>query len=384
MLIVADENIPAVTAAFSPFGEVRLLPGRAIRAADTRPADALLTRSVTRIDAALLSGSRVKFVGSATIGTDHVDIGWLREQGIRFAYAPGCNAVSVAEYVIAALLDVLSRCAETPSIDLRGRVAGIIGCGNVGGLVYERLRAIGLECLVCDPPRAEREGRADFVDMAALAQADIITAHVPLHTHGPHPTRGLLDQAFIQSLKPGCVLINTSRGAALDEAALKNRLARTADLHAVLDVWQHEPAIDAELARLATLATPHIAGYSADGKLRATAALHRAYRAFTGHKAAWDYRAYLPPPQKPLIELSATPDPPSALKTALFNVYDISRDDKNLKATLQRPPAEQAAAFDKLRRDYPPRRECAAYQVKSTGLSAATKKPLEAFGFTMA
>ena len=379
MLIVADENLPAVADAFAAFGEVVLLPGRNIRAADARAADVLLTRSVTKVDAALLAGSRVRFVGSATIGTDHVDTDYLAAQGIRFAYAPGCNAVAAAEYVIAAVL----RCAETQSIDLPGRVVGIIGCGNVGGRARSRLQALGLECIVCDPPRARREGGGGFVELAAIAQADIVTVHVPLVTGGASPTRGLIDEAFIQSLKPGCALVNTSRGAVVDESALKARLAAKGDLAAVLDVWRGEPAIDGELAAMATIATPHIAGYSADGKLRATEQLYRAWHAFNGGKAVWDYRDHLPPPLNPLIEPTDAADALGAVKAALAHVYDVSADDKNLRQAIKLPPDKRAAAFDRLRRDYRLRRECAAYRVKSAGLPAATSRLLRAFGFRL-
>ena len=359
MLIIADENIPAVTEAFSSFGEVKTLHGRHMTAADVRDADVLLVRSITQVNAALLSGSRVKFVGSATIGTDHIDLDWLASQGITFANAPGCNAVSAAEYVMSALFTV---CADK-QLDLTGKTVGIIGCGNVGTRVMARMRAVGLNCLVCDPPRAEKEGQAGFVSMSELASADIVTVHVPLVSEGQYATRNLINQLFIESLSPDCVFINTSRGDVVDEAALKRKLQQHGTFRVILDVWNNEPEIDTELANLVDIATPHIAGYSIDGKLRATQALHDALSDFMGKNIVWDADSQLLAPMHPVINVLTEADPLQQASHCMRHVYDVCNDDRALRRTLELPAAERGMAFDRLRKEYAPRRECSAYNI---------------------
>nr|WP_243663590.1 4-phosphoerythronate dehydrogenase [Rhodothermus marinus] len=215
--IVADENIPFAREAFRGFGVVRPLPADQITPATVRNCDVLLVRSVTRVDAALLEGSRVQFVGSATSGIDHVDLAYLQKRGIAFAYAPGANADAVVEYVLAALLELAVR----RNVSLRGRVVGIVGCGHIGGRLARRLPALGLEVLCCDPPLAEQTGRTDFVSLETiLAEADIVTLHVPLTRTGPHATYHLIDAAALARLRPSAWLLNTSRGAVVDGRAL--------------------------------------------------------------------------------------------------------------------------------------------------------------------
>ena len=377
MLLVADENIPAVTEAFSAFAEVRLLPGREMRTSDIRDADALLVRSVTRVNCELLNGSRVGFVGSATIGTDHVDLSWLQSRGVEFVNAPGCNAVSAAEYVIASVL----LCARRNHLDLAGANVGIIGCGNVGSRVRVRFEAMGLTCLVCDPPRAEREGAAGFVDMQTISCADIVTVHVPLERNGRYPTHGLINSGFIDSLKSGAIFINTSRGDVYDESALKKRLIRYNDIYAILDVWENEPDIDPELVAKVVIATPHIAGYSIDGKLRATNRLYQAWCQFSRATPEWDYQKKLPEPQVPRINLHDIENPLQAISVALPGVYDILRDDCDLRSLCDDPGRDIGAGFDLLRRCYPIRRECSAYRIAGCNLSESVLSALEKFGF---
>lgn len=376
MLIIADENIPGVDDAFSAFGEVRRLHGRHMAASDVKDAEVLLVRSITKVNKELLSGSKVKFVGSATIGTDHVDLDWLRQQGICFSNAPGCNAVSAAEYVLAAVL----RLAHQQEMNLTEKTVGIIGYGNVGSRVKARFDAMGITCLVCDPPRAEKEGDTGFVDMQAISRADIITVHVPLVTQGPHPTLGLLDAAFISQLNPGSTVINTSRGDVMNEQALKQRLILQADLNTILDVWENEPAIDAELVALTSIATPHIAGYSTDGKLRATGQLHDAYSHFIKQQPVWDYCQALPDPAEPIITLQDG-EVTEVISEALSKAYDITRDDAALRLLFEDVSTDAAAGFDLLRKQYPVRRECSAYGIRGEMLSATVRSALQVFGF---
>ena len=377
MLIIADENIPAVTEAFAAFGQIQTLQGRKMQATDIRQAGLLLVRSVTRVNRQLLDGSRVQFVGSTTIGTDHIDLSWLRSKDIAFANAPGCNAVSAAEYVIAAVL----RCASDRRLELAHKTIGIIGCGNVGSRVQARFQAMGLQCHICDPPRAEREGNTGFVDMQTIATADIITIHVPLEKKGKHPTHRMIDKAFIDSLPSGTILINTSRGDIMDEKALKKRLLEHNDIHAILDVWQNEPDIDAGLAAKAAIATPHIAGYSMDGKLRATGLIYEAWCRLSHAAPTWDYRQKLPAPPQQQLNLHNIASPLQAIAATLPAAYDISHDDHNLRNLLSDPDKDTATGFDQLRKNYRIRRECAAYRITGRNLSETAISALSAFDF---
>ena len=380
MQIIADENIPAAKAAFSVFGDVQTVHGRSLSAKDVADADVLLVRSVTRINKDLLSASRVRFVGSATIGTDHVDLDWLASQQIAFANAPASNAVSAAEYVMSSLLTVARKRGQL----LDDLVLGIIGCGNVGSRVQRRAEAMGLRCLVCDPPRAEREGMDGFVDMAEIANADVVSVHVPLVLQGPHQTRNLVSEAFISELKPHAIFINTARGDVVDERALKAKRQQYDDFGLILDVWNNEPMIDVELVQLADIATPHIAGYSIDGKLLATSMLYQALGEFTGKTGSWVMQQELPRPDTPLINLTADMDRIAALSHCLWQVYDVAADHQRLLAILQMPDNERGAAFDRLRKEYPSRRECSAYEVTGQGLADEVTSMLRAFDFELA
>lgn len=345
MRVVADENLAAAKTALAPFGEVVLRPGRAIGPADVADADALLVRSVTRVDASLLRDSPVRFVGSATIGIDHVDTGWLSERDIAFAHAPGCNAVAVADWVVAVL----------SALRVQGRHAfgsgtvGLIGAGHVGSRVRARLEALGYRVQVCDPPRAAIEGPAGFVDLATALANDVVTLHVPLTADGEHPTAGLIDAAGLARIPAGGILINAARGGVIDEDALASRLDDGPDLQAVLDTWAGEPDIDADLLARVALGSPHIAGYSLEGRLRGTAMVAAAAAEFFGIEPGWDWRGELP----------GAPAVPGGddVVAAILAAYDPRRDDAAFRRLLQQPQGERAAGFDRLRREYPVRRE---------------------------
>jgi erythronate-4-phosphate dehydrogenase len=377
MKIIADENIPAVAQAFGTLGEVTLLPGRSLRAQDVRDAEVLLVRSVTRVGRELLEDSRVRYVGSATIGFDHVDRDYLRSRAIGFATAPGSNATSAAEYVVSALLAL----GERKEFRLAGRTVGIVGCGNVGARVRDRLSALGCDCLVNDPPLRERGGQDGFVGLDAILQADIISVHVPLERAGRHPTWHLFDEAFLRRMKPGAVLINTSRGAVVDNAALVALLAKRRDLAVVLDVWEGEPAIDTVLLEKVALGTAHIAGYSLDGKLRGTEMVYRAACDYFGCAPRWDAAAVLPLANT--LDLRGLPvgDDLERVRAAVFHAYDIRVDDERLRGLLRLPPAERPAGFDRLRKEYPVRREFAATTVLIDGEAVRLGGLLRSVGF---
>ena len=273
MLIVADSKIPFLEGVFEPYADVRYLDPGEITPETVRDADALIVRTRTKCNAALLEHSRVGIVATATIGTDHIDINWCITHGIVCASAAGCNAASVAQYMNSALLRVSLR----HNVDLRGKTLGVIGCGNVGTKVAAAAAALGMNVLVNDPPRAEREGNTGFVPLERIQQdADFISLHVPLTHSGPHRTFHLADGFFFRNLRKQPFFFNTSRGDVTDGNALKDAIVTHRIAGAVLDVWPGEPDIDRGLLSLAELATPHIAGYSTDGKANGTSMAVRA------------------------------------------------------------------------------------------------------------
>ncbi|MCG6900286.1 MAG: 4-phosphoerythronate dehydrogenase PdxB [Gammaproteobacteria bacterium] len=379
MKIIADENIPCVERAFASLGEVSLLPGRGMHAAQVRDADILLVRSVTRVDSSLLEGSSVRFVGSATIGFDHVDRNYLQQRQIGFATAPGSNATSAAEYVVSALL-VLS---EQQGIELAGKTAGIIGCGNVGSRVRQRLAALGISCLVNDPPLQASGGQDGFVSLDEVLQADIVTVHVPLTEGGSYPTRHLVDEALLSRLKAGAIFINTARGAVADNRALDRLLARRTDLSVVLDVWENEPAISASLLQKVDIGTPHIAGYSYDGKLRGTEMIYQAACDYFSVPVQWQAAAEVGPAARIDLRVQGTGELLEVARLAVLACYDVRQDDQRLRETLSLPEAQRATAFDRLRRDYPVRREFSECTVLLPEPAGALGSLLSGLGFTL-
>ncbi|NBA96212.1 4-phosphoerythronate dehydrogenase PdxB [Pseudomonas sp. R5(2019)] len=376
MLIVADENIPLIDAFFAGVGEVRRYSGRAIDRAAVQDADLLLVRSVTQVDRALLEGSRVKFVGTCTIGTDHLDLDYFEEAGIRWSNAPGCNARGVVDYVLGSLLTL----AELEGVELAQRTYGVVGAGEVGGRLITVLRALGWRVLVCDPPRAEREG-GDYVSLQQIIeQCDVISLHTPLHSGGDAPTWHLLNAGNLAKLKPNSWLINASRGPVVDNAALRELLLDRVDVQAVLDVWEEEPLVDLALAELCVLATPHIAGYSLEGKQRGTAQIYAAWCAWRGEQPALQLADVLPRPWLSQMTLSADCDPAWALAMLCRSVYDPRRDDADFRRSLSEDPALQKADFDALRKHYPIRREIDGLQVRIEGEAPQLAKLVKALG----
>lgn len=293
MLIVADENIPLLDSFFGEIGEIRRVSGRTMTASDVRDAEVLLVRSVTRVGPELLEGSKVRFVGTATIGTDHVDEEWLARNGIRFSAAPGCNANSVAEYV----LSVLSVHAERRGLaDWTRLSVGIVGVGNVGSELSRKLDRLGFDVRLCDPPRAELEDEADtsFVSLEEAMTCDVVTLHTPLTRNQPHATYHMVGAAELEGLSADQLLINAGRGEVIDTQALKARLSQTSAPVVALDVWESEPAIDPELVQQVWLATPHIAGYSLEGKVQGTEMIYRALSRYLGFPVRKQAGQFLP------------------------------------------------------------------------------------------
>lgn len=376
MLIVADENIPLVDAFFAEFGEIRRLPGRQITRADVHDADVLLVRSVTKVDRDLLEGSAVRFVGTCTIGTDHLALDYFHQEGIQWSSAPGCNARGVVDYVLGSLLTL----AEIEGADLNQRTYGVVGAGEVGGRLINVLKGLGFNVLVCDPPRQAAEG-GDYVSLEQIIErCDVISLHTPLDKSAENATWHLLDQQRLNQLKHGTWLINASRGPVIDNNALREVLTRREDLQAVLDVWEAEPQVDVELADLCVLATPHIAGYSLDGKQRGTAQIYQAVCDFLGQEAVIKLADLLPAPWLAKVELSADSDPAWALATVCRGVYDPRRDDADFRRSLVGTVQEQKLAFDALRKHYPVRREIEGLQVRIEGESQGLTQMVKALG----
>lgn len=353
MRLVADENIPFVAEAFAGFGTVEAVPARAITPEFVCDADALLVRSVTPVNAALLDGSSVRFVGTATIGTDHLDLPYLAERGLAVASAPGSNAESVVEWAIAALV----RTASHRNVDLAGKTVGVVGVGNVGGRLAPRLEALGLTVLRCDPPRAEAEGSAGFVSLdEVLEAADIVTLHTPLTKDGPHPTHHLIGPDELARTKPGAWLVNASRGAVVDNPALLHSIQSGHTGAALLDVFEGEPVPNADLMCAAEIVTPHIAGYSYDGKVNGSRMLYDALAAWSGADPGFDWTdAYALTPEDARTFAGGFSD-------AVRTLYDLDADDARFRATLALPDAERGAAFARLRKTYPRRRAWTHYR----------------------
>ncbi|MDP2747752.1 4-phosphoerythronate dehydrogenase PdxB [Pseudomonas sp.] len=379
MRIVADENIPLLDEFFAGFGEIRRLPGRSIDAAAVADADLLLVRSVTQVDRALLDGSPVKFVGTCTIGTDHLDLDYFQQAGITWASAPGCNARGVVDYVLGSLLVL----AEQQGVDLASRTYGVIGAGQVGSRLLKVLRGLGWRVLVCDPPRQAAED-GDFVSLQqVLDECDVISLHTPLERLGEHPTYHLFDHARLAALKPGSWLINASRGAVVDNQALRELLTQRSDLQVVLDVWEGEPQADVELAALCRIATPHIAGYSLDGKLRGTAQIYQALCQHLGVAPSVELAQLMPAAWLSDLTVDASADPAWALATICRAVYDPRRDDADFRRSLQGDAAMRSAAFDGLRKHYPMRREIDGLAVCVKGDAPALVSLVQALGAKM-
>lgn len=375
--IVADENIPALDSMFgADLGidiQIQRVAGRQMTAVHVEDADVLLVRSITQVNAALLhKAQHLKMVGTATIGIDHIDQQYLAERNIPFFNAPGCNADAVVEYVLSAIHNILYE----KNMLLADLTVGIIGVGNVGGRLYERLRQLGIKLLLNDPPREQR-GDSGFVDLHTLIEyADIICMHTPLIKIGEWPTHHLIAGKELMALKPGALLINAGRGPVVDNQALLSCLEQRSDLTVVLDVWEHEPQLDQALVTRVEIATPHIAGYSYDGKLRGTHMLCCRFAEVFELPQPKPLTHYLP--QASIHQVQVNND--VAIHDLMNLVYDPYRDDRVLRKTLM--GEAQPQAFDQLRKNYPVRREFAAMRV--LGITDENKaNMLKNLGFTV-
>ncbi|MDD5597501.1 MAG: 4-phosphoerythronate dehydrogenase PdxB [Victivallaceae bacterium] len=368
MKIIADNKIPFLKGALEPYAEVIYLPGAKTGPEEVKDADALITRTRTECDEKLLKGSKVKFIASATIGYDHIDTAWVGANGIKWTNAPGCNSSSVAQYICSVLLNLA--CGR--GFSLRGRTLGVVGVGNVGSKVARVGEALGMRVLLNDPPRAEKEGQGGFVDLARLvAGSDFITMHVPLETSGKYPTFHLGNKELFKAMKPTAFYINSSRGAVCDNRALKEALKDSDIAGAVLDVWENEPNLDLELLDLVDFGTPHIAGYSADGKANGTAMSVNAISEFFGLGLENWYPSDVPAPENTVLKIPGEGSFEERLLAAVNPSYNVKEDCGRLR--------ESPGTFEKQRGDYPLRREFPVFTVECA--DAEIGKVLARLGF---
>jgi erythronate-4-phosphate dehydrogenase len=353
--LVIDDAVPYADALFGQLGTVECLPGRDINAERVKHADALIVRSRTQVNAALLQNSNVQFVGSTVVGLDHIDQTWLAQQNIRFYSAQGCNANSVAEYVITALFHL----AQQQQFDLQSKTLGVIGVGHVGRLLAQKAQSLGLHCLLNDPPRATIEGEQGFSPLEELlTQADIISVHTPLTTSGDYPTHHLLNATNLRLMRPQAILINAARGGIIDEQAWLTSQTQAN----IIDCWQNEPFINGALYQQADIATPHIAGHSLEAKINGSLMVYQQLCQHWHIAPQTQWRSQLPPAPAPLI----VPEP-ADLQTMLAQIikqtYDIQQDD----IALRNPDIAQVQqAFEDYRRHYPIRREWAQHRLAIT------------------
>ncbi|MDC1210994.1 4-phosphoerythronate dehydrogenase [Porticoccaceae bacterium] len=367
MKIVADQNMLMVDHFFGEFGRISYVPGRDLCPADIVDADILLVRSVTQVNQALLENSSVSFVGSATIGTDHIDRDYLAQRGIAFAYAPGCNADAVVQYD----LSVISRLQA----NWLHSTVGIVGCGNVGGRLYRALTKLGVSCNAYDPFLGPDSG-FNLVDFDSLLNSDIICVHTPLTQSGPYPTEHLFNRQVLAQIDPASLLLNAGRGAVIDNAALLELLESGSGLRVALDVWEDEPCVSVPLMDRVAMATPHIAGYSVEGKVRGTEMLADAFKALSSSKANTDTELGIEKDIDSLEEKSKsapalTPVTAETVSELILASYDVAEDDLRMRNALANS-SDIGQTFDRLRKQYPERHEFGCYQLSASGLTGGT------------
>lgn len=360
--IIADDKIPYLKGVLEPYANIEYLPGSEINREVITNADALLIRTRTNCGPELLKGTAVGFIATATIGFDHIDTAYCQSQNIAWTNAPGCNSASVQQYIALALIQI----AKFHKSELKGKTIGIIGVGNVGTKVTEIASAFGMKILLNDPPRARKEGSNNFAPLdELLAAADIVTLHVPLNKSGADKTLHLFDEVMLGKIKSGASLINTSRGEVIETSALIKALTARKISCAVLDVWENEPAISLQLMEKVLIATPHIAGYSADGKATGTAMVVQALSRHFGLPLTTWFPSGIPAPAKPNIFLDAKgKSTEKILQAVLLHTYNIMADDNQLRISPH--------TFEQQRSYYPVRREFPAYTIhaKNIGLTA--------------
>jgi erythronate-4-phosphate dehydrogenase len=380
MKIIADQNIPFVQECFAHLGDIILCAGRQITPETVANADALLVRSVTKVNESLLTGSHIKFVATATIGFEHIDRDYLARNNIGFASAPGSNANSVAEYIVAALLTL----GKKYKFELAGKSIGIVGVGNVGSRVAVKCAALGMKTVLNDPPLARKTGDAKYRPLDEIFACDFVTLHTPLTKTGPDKTYHLADAAFFARLKKGAFFLNTSRGSVMETAALEQAMKEKPLAGVVLDVWENEPNIDPELLQNVDLSTPHIAGYSFDGKVAGLIMIYNALCDYFKLRPEHTAADFLPPPKTAEIHITHEDlalNEEQIIHNTVQAVYVINRDDFNTREILSQEPDKRGEFFDLLRKNYPQRREFQNTKIFLPDANSPLAKKLSGLGF---
>jgi len=373
MKIFADKNILAVQSNFSRHGELHFFDGRSVSKADIIDADALLIRSITSIDESLLEGTKIRFVGTATSGIDHIDAAYLRDAGIHFVDAKGSNANAVVDYCFTALASA----ALHRGFSIAGSRVGIVGAGAVGGLFAAKLEGLGVDVRCYDPFLAERgEGELEYCSLEAVLECDVVSLHVPLTTDGPHPTRNLLAAEELNALRKNAILINVCRGCVVDEVALKPLLSKRADIMTVFDVWENEPSIDSALAQSVDIATPHIAGYSREAKSNATKILARAFEEYFRLDTALEEKAG--EESSDVVVVENAPEKLSEWST-LLAAFPLNELSEQFKQALS--DGAGAEAFDSMRQKLLQRREFTSRPLRRGSYSSSQQEQLVVLGF---
>jgi erythronate-4-phosphate dehydrogenase len=371
MKIIIDDKIPYIHGAFEGVAEVIYLPGSKTTPEVVKDADAIVTRTRTICKEKLLAGSSVKFIATATIGYDHIDTDYCESAGIRWTNAPGCNSKSVEQYIASTLMVL----AERKNLQLKDLCIGVVGVGNVGSKVARVADLFGMKVLLNDPPRERVQGSAAFVSLKqVMDEADIITLHVPLNMKGEDATFHLGNEAFFSGLKKKPVVINSCRGEVVDTLAVKAALKSNQISGFVCDCWENEPSIDLELLAMTELATPHIAGYSKDGKATGTQMSVQAISQFFGLGLENWQPSGVELPANPIFELDGTGlSEQEIVAKAILHTYDIRKDDQTFRKNTDK--------FEQLRGDYPTRREFPAFTIVPKNIGEETLEVLEKLGF---
>jgi erythronate-4-phosphate dehydrogenase len=390
MKIVVDENIANAEEVFSCLGEVILMHGREITNEILKDSDAIVVRSITNVNEKLLQGTKVKFVGTATIGRDHIDTNYLVSNKIAFSDAKGCNAEAVKEYVFTALTEAV----KSRNIKFKDVSIGIIGAGNIGSRVAKSAEALGIKTILNDPPLKRQTDSNIYKELDEAMQADIITLHVPLNREGIDKTVHLFDYERLNRLKDNTVIINSSRGSVIDNEAL-GKLIPGKNFTVVLDVWENEPDINQPLLEKVFLGTPHIAGYSYEGKINGTMMIYSALCKFLNKED--EYRVKSPEVENPFIEVNNPGSREEVLQEIFSRIYDIKKDDEDLRKILlgenlrglnagNNPLTLKVSAgkhFDMLRKNYPLRREFSNYTAAVDEKDIELRRILSAFRFNI-
>lgn len=378
--IVADENILLLEAFFAPIANITKVDGRAISPQQVQQADALVLRSTAQVTPVLLQDSKVQFVGTCTIGIDHLDTAYMDANKIVWSNAPGCNAQGVVDYAISAI----NHAWQVHGIDPRQSTIGVVGAGNVGGRLIKRLQAAGLKVICSDPPKQASQQFPDlpYVSLAELlARADIVSLHTPLTKTGEHATLNLLAADLVKQLRPGCVLISAGRGEVVAQPALLQRLQNHNDLFVYLDVWQQEPNVNPAIAPYCQVVTPHIAGHSLEGKVRGTEMIYQSLCQHFDLPITQTLAPLLPEAAVQELGVSSKGDIKSILNAAVNSVYNITQDADRTRKSLPKEVGDKVACeFDKLRKHYPIRREFNTLRVSGVAL-AEDRQFLSGLGF---